>query len=72
MFRRFICHVARLLDPADFLGGWFYEAPLASIRRENVKDLVSYGFFYCSRADFAVRYREKNLDEFVSQMEAVW
>lgn len=39
-----------------FLSGWCGGAPAESIGREDLKDLVAYGFFYVTRKEFETRW----------------
>lgn len=51
-FNRFLRYSQEAPDRVDYtkyLSGWFLGADVASIRRENVEEFVSYGFCYKSR-----------------------
>ena len=38
--------LASFMTLESFLSGWFFEAPIEDIHRENVEEFVAYGF-YC-------------------------
>lgn len=37
------------VDAKEYLQQWFCDAPLESIRQENVREMLTYGFFYKTR-----------------------
>jgi hypothetical protein len=51
-WRRFIAFTKALpggVDPAEYLQQWFCDAPFDQIRQENVREMLTYGFFYKRR-----------------------
>jgi len=52
MWRRFIAVTQALpggVDPVPYLAQWFCNAPFESIKRGNVEEMLTYGFFYKKR-----------------------
>jgi len=41
--------LSRYISIHDMLQMWFWQAPLHEIKRGNVADLITYGFWYKSR-----------------------
>lgn len=37
------------IDPKEYLQQWFCDAPFDQIRQENVREMLTYGFFYRRR-----------------------
>lgn len=51
-WRRFIAFTKALpggVDPGEYLQQWFCDAPFDQIRQENVREMLTYGFFYKHR-----------------------
>jgi len=51
-FDEFVVHqrqLSRYISIRDMLQMWFWQAPLHEIKRGNVADLITYGFWYKSR-----------------------
>ena len=40
--------IGRVMDPWDFILPWFYHADRAAMKRDNFRDLIAYGGFYCT------------------------
>ncbi|KAH8757942.1 hypothetical protein F5883DRAFT_502531 [Diaporthe sp. PMI_573] len=65
LFRR--CH-ENVPDPERYLRKWFRNAPVAEIKRENVKDFFRWAFLNTAEADPAY---DAELEEYVSDMETM-
>lgn len=63
LFRR--CH-ENIPDPARYLTKWFLDAPIAEIKRENVKEFLRWAFL--NKADPDSAYDEE-LEEYTKEME---
>lgn len=63
LFRR--CH-DNILDPSRYLRKWFLDAPLAEIKRENVKEFFRWAYLNTGEPDPAY---EDEVEEYVEEME---
>mmetsp|Transcript_11203 Transcript_11203/g.31771 ORF Transcript_11203/g.31771 Transcript_11203/m.31771 type:complete len:448 (-) Transcript_11203:16-1359(-) len=57
------------IDIRQFLRGWFHQAEFDKICRENVKDLIYYGFFYVTREEAKGTAVEGSVQEMVKRVE---
>ena len=51
-YDEFIVHQKKIsgyISLTDMIRTWFWHAPLDQIKRDNIADLILYGFFYKSR-----------------------
>ncbi|MEW5297299.1 MAG: hypothetical protein WDW36_000516 [Sanguina aurantia] len=55
---------------ADYFSLWFLGAPFDSIKRQNVRELLAYGFHYSSVAVMEAAGQGRVLDDMVSELEA--
>ena len=53
----------------DFFSGWFHGAPAASIKRGNVTEFISYGF-YCKRLEALDDGERADVDQYVLRLES--
>ncbi|PON20280.1 hypothetical protein TGAM01_v210831 [Trichoderma gamsii] len=59
------CH-SNIPDPERYLAKWFRDAPVAEIRRENVKDFFRWAFLNSGEPDPAY---DEELEEYIGEME---
>ncbi|UNI16736.1 hypothetical protein JDV02_003146 [Purpureocillium takamizusanense] len=59
------CH-SNIPDPVQYLRKWFRGAPVADIKRENVKDFFRWAFFNTGEREPAY---DEELEEYVGEME---
>jgi hypothetical protein len=51
---------------------WHWNAPLESIKRGNVGDLLAYGFWYKSRQELEAEGQGHIPDQLVAELEDAW
>lgn len=59
------CH-SNIPDPERYLAKWFRDAPVAEIKRENVKDFFRWAFLNSGEPDPAY---DEELEEYIGEME---
>lgn len=62
-----LCHES-IIDPERYLSKWFKEAPIAEIRRENVKDF--FGWAFLNQPSHGL-LEDEELEEYVDKMESL-
>lgn len=75
VFRRFIDSQATLsayLDIEALLTRWFGGAPFHEIKRENVLDLLAYGFLYKRRDQLVSEGKGPLLEDMADSLERAW
>eukprot|EP00884_Botryococcus_braunii_P016768 jgi/Botrbrau1/3775/Bobra.0183s0010.1 len=55
----------------EFLSGWFHNVPYAAIKRGNVEDFVSYGFYCRTMAQLPLK-QKAHVEKFVRRIEQAW
>ena len=58
-------------DPVTFLSGWFFDQPIENISRYDVFDFICWSMFDGRNQEHLTLEEEKNLEEFVDEMELV-
>mmetsp|Transcript_5575 Transcript_5575/g.15001 ORF Transcript_5575/g.15001 Transcript_5575/m.15001 type:complete len:739 (-) Transcript_5575:1603-3819(-) len=74
-FDEFVVHQSRLsryICIRDMLQTWFWHAPLEQIKRGNVADLITYGFWYKSRQQLEAEGQGHLPDQLVDELERAW
>lgn len=62
------CH-SNIPDPDGYLTKWFRDAPVAEIKRENIKDFLRWAFLNTGEPDAAY---DDELEEYVEGMEKIF
>lgn len=62
-----LCHES-IIDPERYLSKWFKGAPIAEIRRENVKDFFCWAFL--NKSSFGL-LEDEELEEYADKMESL-
>ena len=63
--------VPHMFLPQTMMQKWHWNAPLESIKRGNVADLMAYGFWYKTRAELEAEGLGHIPDQLVSELEEV-
>lgn len=64
--------ISQYMSLESCLSRWFKDADFGSIKRENVAEFLTYGFWYTTREDLAHRGLRHVPDQLVEAVEAAW
>ncbi|GLI62994.1 hypothetical protein VaNZ11_005852 [Volvox africanus] len=75
VFDRFIrdrAAMSQYLDIKDMISKWHWDMPISELTRDNVADLLCYGFYYRSRQQMIDEGMGHIPDQLVSELETAW
>ncbi|EFJ53114.1 hypothetical protein VOLCADRAFT_115694 [Volvox carteri f. nagariensis] len=75
VFDRFIrdqSSMCRYIDILQMISTWHWNVPISELSRENVADLLCYGFYYRSREQMADEGMGHVPEQLVSELEVAW